>query len=190
MSFGFPGIVSEIGDAVADVNKGRRNNKKSEIVFFAAANNDGSNSKELFPASLETVISVRGTDYTGSFIRKFSPPPWPRKKGSLLYGTLGQDVPYNIGDAAFHMSGCSVATPILAGITAMIIQYVNYTAGGDSRMGTRLRTKEGVLQVLYHISEEDSGDQRYVAPWKFFGWEKEQRLAAITYALAELERHI
>lgn len=59
MSFGFPYIVPEIENAVDDVNRERKNNGKTEIVFFAAANNDGPNAKELFPASLMTVISVR-----------------------------------------------------------------------------------------------------------------------------------
>lgn len=191
MSFGFPLIVREIEKAVAEVNSKRRDNNESEIVFFAAANNDGSNSKELFPASLETVISVRGTDHTGAFINKFSPNPWPQKERSIQYGTLGQHVPYDIGNPLNHMSGCSVATPILAGIAATIIQHVNSIGGADARTSMRLRTKEGVLQVLKHISEKEvSGHRRYVAPWAFFGWSEEERRATIVHALAELERHV
>lgn len=191
MSFGFPFIAREIENAVADVNRGRRDNGKSEIVCFAAANNDGSNSEEMFPASLETVISVRGTDHTGAFINKFNPKPRPRKIGSLLYGTLGHNVPYDMGNTDLQISGCSIATPILAGIVATIMQYVNYTVGLDAETRTRLQTKEGVLQVLEHISEkEDSGNRRYVAPWIFFRWNEAERSAAIVYALSKLERHV
>jgi hypothetical protein len=185
MSFGFPKAVDSIAAAMAKVIEERKK-KNSEILFFAAANNDGSNSEEMFPASLETVISVRGTDHTGLFLKKFNPEPWPQKKGTPLYGTLGEKVPYDIGEPNFRMSGCSVATPILAGITAMIIQYVNCAANGDRRVFGRLRTKEGVLQVLHHISIDDN-NRRYVAPWKFFRMSEKDRLALIRHALAELQ---
>lgn len=191
MSFGFPFIVDEIEYAVTDVNRGRRKDGKSEVVFFAAANNDGFNSEEMFPASLETVISVRGTDHTGAFINKFNPIPRPQKARGLLYGTLGQNVPYDIGDNSAQMSGCSVATPILAGIVATIVQYTNYTVGMDAETRTRLLTKDGILQVLEHISVgDDFGRRRYVAPWLFFKGKEEERLATIRHALSKLERHI
>lgn len=191
MSFGFPCIVTEIEKAVVEVNRKRRDDNESEVIFFAAANNDGSNSKESFPASLEAVISVRGTDHTGEFINKFSPNSWPQKETSVQYGTLGQRVPYDMGNPEVDMSGCSVAAPILAGIMATIIQHVNSIGGGDARMSVRLRTKEGILQVLKHISEKEvSGQRRYVAPWTFFEWSEEERRAMIVHALAKLERHV
>ncbi|PTB66171.1 serine protease [Trichoderma citrinoviride] len=191
MSFGFPFKVREIENAIADANRRRRDAGRSEVIFFAAANNDGANSEELFPASHEAVISVRGTDHTGAFINKFSPKPRPQKAGGLLYGTLGQNVPYDIGDAGAQASGCSVATPIMASIVATIMQYVNYTGGLDEETRARLRTREGVVQLLEHISEkEDSGHRRYVAPWMFFRWNDMERMSAIVYALSKLERHM
>ncbi|KAL7819526.1 serine protease [Trichoderma aethiopicum] len=191
MSFGFPFKVREIENAIVDANRGRRDAGESEVVFFAAANNDGANSEELFPASHETVISVRGTDHTGAFINKFSPKPRPQKAGGLLYGTLGQNVPYDIGDAGVQASGCSVATPIMASIVATIMQYVKYTGSLGEETGARLQTREGVVQLLEHISErEDSGNRRYVAPWMFFRWNDTERVAAIVYALSKLERHM
>ncbi|KAK1242370.1 hypothetical protein MKX07_000356 [Trichoderma sp. CBMAI-0711] len=191
MSFGFPFKVREIENAIADANRGRRDAGQCEVVFFAAANNDGANSEELFPASHETVISVRGTDHTGAFVNKFSPKPRPQKAGGLLYGTLGQNVPYNIGDAAVQASGCSVATPIMASIVAAIMQYVKYTGSLGEETRARLQTREGVVQLLEHISEkEDAGNRRYVAPWMFFRWHDTERVAAIVYALSKLERHM
>ncbi|KAL7810618.1 serine protease [Trichoderma gracile] len=191
MSFGFPFKVREIENAIADANRGRRDSGQSEVVFFAAANNDGANSEELFPASHETVISVRGTDHTGAFINKFSPKPRPQKAGGLLYGTLGQNVPYYIGDAGVQTSGCSVATPIMASIVATIMQYVKLTGSLGEETRARLQTREGVVQLLEHISEkEDAGNRRYVAPWMFFRWNDTERVAAIVYALSKLEKHL
>jgi hypothetical protein len=188
MSFGFPRRESSIRDAIHDAIVEKRNRNK-EIVFFAAANNDGSNSKELFPASHESVISVRGTDYTGAFVNKYNPEAWPENKGPL-YGTLGDSVPFDIGDPACKISGCSIATPILAGITAMIIQYVNYVANGDARTCARIQTRAGVLRVLYYIAIPKSEDRRYVAPWEFFERNEEDRLVLIKHALAELQPQV
>ena len=190
MSFGFSGIVSEIENAVIDMNRIRRENNMGEVLFFAAANNEGANYKELFPASLETVISVRGTDHVGSFVKKYNPPPWSQKGGAFLFGTLGQDVPYDFGDTTACKSGCSVATPILAGIAALIIQYANYITGRDLTMMTKLRSKEGISQVLYYTSEGDSDRCRYVRPWEFFERKDEERIATIRHALATIEHRL
>ncbi|KAE8447647.1 hypothetical protein EG329_010618 [Mollisiaceae sp. DMI_Dod_QoI] len=188
MSFGFPNVVTQIRDAMDDAIMGKRKRNK-EIVFFAAANNDGSNSEELFPASHETVISVRGTDHTGGFVKKYNPEPWPQNKGPL-YGTLAENVPYDLGNPASKRSGCSIATPVLAGIMAMIIQYVNYAANGDARLCARLQTRGGVLRVLHYIANSGPEGRRYVAPWKFFERNEEDRLALIKHALAELQSQV
>jgi hypothetical protein len=188
MSFGFLTRLDSIEDAMADVIRERRKEKR-DILFFAAANNNGWNSKELFPASNETVISVRGTDHTGAFVQKYNPEPWSLKRGTPLFGTLGEKVPYDSGNPAVDLSGCSLATPILAGIMAMIIQYVNHVTNGDTRLGAGLRTRGGLLQVLHHIADEGLNNRWYVAPWKFFfERDEEQRLALVRHALAELQR--
>ena len=172
---------------MADINRARRDSKKGEIVFSVTANNEGANAKELFPASLAIVISVRGTFHTSAFVKKYNLPPRPQKQGSFLYGTLGKCVPYDFGDPSLQMSGCFIATPILAGIATIVMQYVN-SSSHDTMMKTKLRSKDGILQVLYHNSEEDSSALRYVTPWEFFALKDEDRLATIRHALAAIEQ--
>ena len=179
--------MTEIKNAIADVNKARRDSNRGESVFSAAANNEGAKATELFPASLPTVISVRGTDHVGSFIKQYNPPPRLQNQRSFLYGTLGRYVPYDFGDPLLQVSGCSAATPILAGIAAMVMQYVNLKTD-DTTMRTNLWSKDGMLQTLYHMSIKDSGTLRYVTPWKLFRLKDDKAVfATIMHALAEIE---
>ncbi|KAH0559857.1 hypothetical protein GP486_003622 [Trichoglossum hirsutum] len=164
MSFGFAHEVKSITDAIGEAIRV----KKDRIIFFAAAANDGSNSEEMFPASLENVISVRGTDHVGSFVPEFNPPTWPNNEGSKLYGTLGQNVPYDWADDSLTMSGCSLATPILAGITALIVQYVSQNATTGVNVQRLIRTRNGILQVFRQIAVNHAQNRSYVAPWFFF----------------------
>jgi hypothetical protein len=189
MSFGFNSQVTAVEEKIAEVIRKRRSEGR-DILFFAAANNDGLNSREMFPASHPNVIAVRGTDHTGAFLQDYNPNPWPQKAGHSLFGTLGKDVPYNRADKSSQISGCSIATPILAGIVAIIIQYVDHVAAGDKDLQDRVRTRDGIQQVLRHMGDSEHGDQRYnyVAPWKFFQRNEEERMALIVNALAELQR--
>ncbi|KAE8443297.1 hypothetical protein EG329_002013 [Mollisiaceae sp. DMI_Dod_QoI] len=187
MSFGFPRRPKEVNEAIRKARRIKEDREK-EILFFAAARNDGSNAREMFPASHLAVISVRGTDHTGNFVSDYNPDVWPDKKGTMLFGTLGKDVPYDLGDPKAKLSGCSLATPVLVGITAMIIHYVSCVSSGAIELNALL-SREGVLQVLQEISIEKDGGRRYVAPWEFFFEKEEQvRIASIQAALGKLQR--
>ncbi|RSM17130.1 hypothetical protein CDV31_004023 [Fusarium ambrosium] len=189
MSFGFNTRITAIEKMIGDVI-GKRRNEGRDILFFAAANNDGLNSREMFPASDLNVISVRGTNHTGKPLQEYNPSPWPQKVGHSCFGTLGKDVPYDCADRCSQKSGCSVATPILAGIMATIIQYVGYVAASNDLLQNRVRTRDGIQQVMGHMADSVPGNPRYkyVAPWKFFQRTEEERIALIVNALAEMQR--
>ena len=114
MSFGFKNDVKAIQEAINDAEKKR----KSQILFFAAANNSGENEPEMFPARSEAVISVRGTDHMGEMVPLYDPPNWAHKGGNQ-FCTLAKEVP--CGFYQEKKSGCSVATPIMAAIAAAVI---------------------------------------------------------------------
>lgn len=189
MSFGFNTQITAIEKMIGDVI-GKRRNEGRDILFFAAANNDGLNSAEMFPASDLNVISVRGTDHTGAPLQEYNPSPWPQKAAHSRFGTLGKNVPYDCADKSSQKSGCSVATPILAGIMATIIQYVGYVAASNKRLQKRVRTRDGIQQVMGHMADSVPGNScyKYVSPWKFFQRSDEERIALIVNALAELQR--
>ncbi|KAK2480526.1 hypothetical protein H9L39_06165 [Fusarium oxysporum f. sp. albedinis] len=119
LSFGFANSVPSIEEAITYANT----IKGGKILFFAAANNQGLNQMEMFPALCESVIPVRGTRYDGSFVETYNPNTWPHRRGAELYGTISEDVPCDWICGQLVKSGCSVATPIVVSIAAMIIWF-------------------------------------------------------------------
>ncbi|RSL74845.1 hypothetical protein CEP51_011412 [Fusarium floridanum] len=90
MSFGFDEELPVEGDRVmSNAISNSLVSRKQQILFFAAAANEGGNQSEMFPASHPQVISIRGTDEKG-WLQRFNPPPGDN---STCFMTLGQDVP-------------------------------------------------------------------------------------------------
>lgn len=147
MSFGFPHYVEGIRAAIADAV----HHKGGAITILAAANNDGLNSREMFPANIDEVISIRGTNGEGCFDPRFDP---PKSAGEAVFGTLGVDVHSDwIGhELSRSMSGCSVATPIATSIAVMVLNYVSTQLDefdtGDLRL---LKTRRGVVELFKGI---------------------------------------
>jgi len=186
MSFGFGTQIPAVGKVIHNTVL-RRTDEKRDMIFFAAANNDGLNEKEMFPASDVNVISVRGTDYSGAFLPKYNPDQWPNKQGQARFGTLAENVPYDLADEQSVKSGCSLATPILAGLVATVVQYVEHM--GDPSLQSRVRTRDGILQVMGHMAQSNNPTYKYLAPWEFFFQrDDEERIALIRDALAALQR--
>lgn len=173
MSFGF----AEVNRAIRNAISTSVTDRQGSVVFFAAAANNGSNQQEMFPASDVNVISVRGTDYNGIFIGAYNPPPHPRKEGQPVYGTLGQNVPYTAEKMA---SGCSIATPIMVGMVAMVMQWMHYSTAPasspssksnshDDKVIQSLHTFDGVSEILKQESVGLGGlRQHYFHIWNLF----------------------
>lgn len=149
LSFGFPRHVQGIREAMADAV----HMKRGALTFFAAANNDGFNSREMFPANLgESVISVRGTDRAGSFDPRYNP---PTSSDEPVFGTLGVDVLSDWPgiDHGKHMSGCSVATPIAVAIAVMLLEFAAARPHEFEPDDLRLmRTRRGVFEMFKGMS--------------------------------------
>ncbi|KAF7543665.1 hypothetical protein G7Z17_g10559 [Cylindrodendrum hubeiense] len=94
MSFGFSEEVLSIRDAIEYADRV----KEGKVLFFAAANNAGQNELELFPEFIDSIISVRGTDYNGNFEPRYNPPSWPYQEG-YLHKNLLKDVGKDKGKA-------------------------------------------------------------------------------------------
>jgi len=167
MSFGFDGEIRDaqnrpvISNAISDALRAR----DQQVLFFAAAANEGGNQTEMFPASHPQVIAVRGTDDKG-WLQRYNPP-----KGYLgmdCFMTLGQDVPGAglsriDGGADVYHSGTSVSTPIAAGIAGILLSYARLykedlqkflgDREGASR-AARLATVDGMRKMLMRLSTE------------------------------------
>lgn len=180
MSFGYakdqPNIRRAIRNATAD--------RDDSILFFAAASNYGANEKEMFPARLESVISMRATNGTGEFA-EFNP-PCGLTEGKVL-GTLGVDVScvgLSKDGEEVYQSGTSVATAVAVGIAALLLEYVE---GKDRDLQIKMRTRSGMLAVLRALSRPTVNDKYlYLAPWALMDHSDQTRLAILVVALADL----
>jgi subtilisin family serine protease len=158
LSFGFADDKKAIHDAIIDAEKDH------SIMFFAAANNDGRNEPEMFPASMETVISIRGTFHDGSFDPQYNP---KSSKYGPQYGSLARDVPCGWTSDSLTKSGCSIATPIVAAIAGLIISFVDRE---DSMEEYRdlVRTRKGMISIFSMMSDERQASRLELAPWQLY----------------------
>lgn len=178
MSFGFPNHVQSIQDAMS-----RATGHKKAITFFAAANNQGSNDDEMFPANIgDPVLSIRGTDADGGFVRKFSP---ERSSDERVFGTLGKDVCSDwIGPQySYSMSGSSVATAIAVGVAAMLLEYATRSNHFTQEELRLMQTRRGVFELFTEIGVLGGDERYYIAPFKLFDMDDEDRLAKMRSAI-------
>ena len=168
MSFGFQDEIPAITRAITEATLHRGGN----ILFLAAASNSGGNMREMFPAHLDSVISVRETNSLGAF-SDTNPPVDP--DGPAAFGTLGRDVPsawLSSVDGEVPKSGSSVATAVAAGIVAVILGFVRVgMADPTVRLPLdmdRAWTRRGMLAVLARMSQNMGNRSYFISPTGFF----------------------
>ncbi|ETS74204.1 hypothetical protein PFICI_14070 [Pestalotiopsis fici W106-1] len=168
MSFGFSDEIPLISKTINEVHL-QRNNK---ILFFAAASNSGGNRKEMFPASHDSVISIRETNSNGAF--SDTNPPVDRL-GPAVFGTLGTQVRsawLRRVDGELPKSGSSVATAIAAGIAAMMLNFANLGFCSSKFVlptsANRLWTRRGMLALFARMSEDMGNRCFFISPMRFF----------------------
>lgn len=177
MSFGFPEETFVEGrPVISNAIHKAMHERDGRILFFAATANDGANQTEMFPARHPNVISIRATDHKGAF-QDFNPAA--DYSGPHVFGTLGTDVPgagLNTHDGEVCETGVSMATPIAAGISAMVLMYVRLglesgQLSPELSMET-LWTKSGMDSVLRKLSRQVREKHYYLYPHDFFSDER------------------
>ncbi|KYK59116.1 hypothetical protein DCS_00246 [Drechmeria coniospora] len=180
MSFGFAherlAISKAISAAVVE--------RDDQILFFAAASNNGANHAMQFPARHDAVISINSTDAHG----KFQPTNPPQSRGgSNVFGTLGTEVlcavPHERRDVA--QSGSSVATAVASGMAASLLAFADRTNGKVARGLRRRRGMEALFSRLSLVHADGKRNQLYVTLGKLKGISDKQRLAVMSSALLE-----
>lgn len=194
MSFGFDDekYVEDkpvISDAITDAHT-RRNQR---VLFFAAAANDGGNRDEMFPARSKNVISIRGTDDLG-WMQSFNPPA--NFNGETCFMTLGVNVPGASLTTSEHEggevcdSGTSFATPIAAGLAALVLGYAKIYEGElwqklkDSEQHKRFNIEKisGMTAFFTRLASEMLTKWSYLDIRKFEDKPHDLRLAEIANA--------
>jgi hypothetical protein len=187
MSFGYNNKQPRIGQAIerALFNTG------NTMLFFAAANNDGANRREMFPARHKDVISIHATDGNGA-VASFSPAPGSEDPWTVA--TLGVDLPgsslgYSLDP--HYITGTSAANAVAVGLAGMLLGLANHHRTKVSFRETfeRLHSGQGMRALFLAISKDaKSGEKyRYVAPWALEGKTDEQRWAFLENAVSEVD---
>lgn len=147
MSFGFPGRIPSIKKAIQQ--------SRHDIIFLAAASNDGRNSPLAYPAAYSNlVIPIMSTDHNGQ-LSKFNP---PRQRGCEPFATLGENVPVlwpSNSSGVKVLSGTSTATSLVAGFIACILEYVRANVETITETGrpsdqtwANVHTMDGIKAIL------------------------------------------
>lgn len=163
--------------------------RKDNILFFAAASNSGGDYSEWFPASHQCVTAVRATTYEGEFLG-FNPPP--DYSDADVIGTLGVDVPGASRDPELpecEGTGTSYATPIAAAISALALDAAKISGGvGGAELPSGnlavLRTRKGMREMFRAntMSRKMNDRSWYVSAVGFCNQSEQKRKVVIDYA--------
>ncbi|KAH6888447.1 hypothetical protein B0T10DRAFT_488196 [Thelonectria olida] len=197
MSFGFDEEIYIKGERViSNAILNALSDTKERILFFAAAANDGGNREEMFPASNRNVLSIRGTDELG-WAQPFNPPP--DYNAMTCFMTLGLNVPgaslkkSKAQGADVCKSGTSVATPIAAGIAAMLLGYARMhekelqeLLGDDGEAKASKMWRITGMSILFRkMATEMTEKWAYLNINKFAGLSDKMRLSMMAFAVKE-----
>jgi hypothetical protein len=174
MSFGFPRYEARLKPIMDAIRAAREKN----ILFFAAAGNDGGNQGIFWPAKLHEqgdVICINSSDWEGN-ASKFTPTTGSNNR----ICTLGEALPSCELDAQneiVYRSGTSFATPIAVATAAIVLGLVDAVKlPGEEPLDfafikEQLRTKAGMEKILSTMCVLQNQKSRmgyaYITPWFF-----------------------
>ncbi|KAG8422122.1 hypothetical protein J3459_010707 [Metarhizium acridum] len=166
MSFGRP-------DRVECINSQIQRARDRGILMVSAASNAGGLGTISWPAKAQDVICVHALDGYGNGTN-FTPSPRPHNHNFAAPGVSIEGYwPTHLSPSRKpfqYMSGTSCATPIVAGILAVLLEYVRKHEtkyGYYADLFKRLREKEGVVTILGKMtSTEKRNKYQFLEPWK------------------------
>jgi len=167
MSFGSRHESDDILDALDHAYQ------KKKIVFAAASNEGSRNSRPAFPGRNRVVLCIHSATGWGR-PSEYNPPAFGNEDN---FSVLGEGVALSAGGGNRHR-GTSIATPIAAGIAALILELVCQSQSRDWRIqrDKRLWTYAGMRDIFLAMSSESRNlgvnGYHFVQPWDFVNREK------------------
>ncbi|KAF3928375.1 hypothetical protein ABW21_db0206353 [Orbilia brochopaga] len=170
MSFAFEQVESDIKDALYNA---KSKTSKNVLMFAAASNNRALKAEPIgYPARATDRVICVNSSTANDERSSFSPPGEP---GLPNFSVVGEDV-----EAAWPpdkmraMSGTSSATPIVAGIAALLLDFAKKDIGQasppkwDTIMKKELSEMQGMKSVLKKCMTDMKTDGSYnlIKPWK------------------------
>lgn len=168
ISFGFP----RLNQSLEPIRRGILQAHAADVLVFAASSNRGKGHPIAFPACLDEVICVSSTDGRGR-PSTFNP---TTRTGKYLHA-VGEGIEgawprkLNPDGATVRRQGTSYATPIAAGIAAMVMDCVWRVRRNLGYEAQTLRCNRGMLSVLDMMLDKSTAKVQYLCPWRLFNAE-------------------
>lgn len=189
MSFAFEDEEPEIKEAL--------NNTSNRVLMFAAASNNRALRREPigYPARVSDRVICVNSSTINDERSNFSPKGIP---GHLNFSVVGENVKAawalnkNNGETMRSMNGTSMATPIMAGIAAMLLDFSKKDWGSLGNMRdwnkhkTELWETVGMKSVFKRCMIDNvkmDGSYNFLKPWLLLAKEPEAIAHKITDAL-------
>lgn len=160
MSFGFQYKQLVVEDALNEAHQ-------KGVIMFAAASNEGANCPVAFPARHPVVFCINSTDGQG-VSSSFSPPP---QRNQDNFAVLGEAVlsiwPRDLKQGLEQRkSGTSIATPIAAGIAALVLEFVRQE---PPLVSQTLKLRYSEMRSIFNLMVfKGTGGHDYLVPWDLF----------------------
>jgi len=180
MSFALRETNPDIDEAIQqalDPTNVRETGATRKIIFAAAGNNKGGNTRPSWPASRNGVIAIHATDGLGTPVNIN-----PSSTGGDCFATLGSNIPYTVyeenkdgddDDKEIYISGTSFATPVAAGIAANVLEYARRHIHDLNEDRKKELYSGPCMKRIFRAMSQKRGDYHYVQPWTF--WEERIR---------------
>lgn len=186
ISFGFPNA----DQSLEGIRKALLEAHAADVLIFAATGNIAAGNAISFPACLDEVISVSSTDGSHE-LSKFVPDLRVGKRLCAIGEAIEaawidqKESKLQIHSSKRRKAGTSFATPVVAGVAAMVMDLIWSDKENFEYQCQTLRTNRGMLAVLELMiwKNKDSGIE-CLKPWMFFNkkrWSsfpKSKKLAA------------